>query len=594
LAKVKSQGGIFVKRLVLAVLLVFVIAFSAVAQQAVVSPALFEEIGKPGGELVLGLATAPRSFNFYGIIDNAAYTILYNIIEPLVEENPATGEIIPGLAKSWEVDESGTEVTFHLRDVKWSDGTPFTADDVVFTMEHVVMNPNAEGNSVDRFTLGGKPVLWEKIDEKTVKAILPSPYGAFTRVLTHALMVPKHKYEPFIAALNDGVEPGTINQAWTTDTPLSDIVGTGPFVLSEYVVDQKVTLQRNPNYWKVDPEGNQLPYLDKLVYLVVQDEQVMLAQFRSGEIHRVTITGQNYPGLKREELDGANYRVLAGSPVSPVPSPPHLAFNWDVEDEELRAIFRNDKFRQAMEHTIDRHRIIEDVYNTLAIIPGVPVLPANAAFYNPAIEDIMREYDLEKAKQLLDEVGIKDRGDGVRVLPSGRPFELTLTTAVNVQPHNDIAVILESEWQELGITTHLQLVSSTLVGQRRTAGEYQAIIEAFGNQPDPQLRKAIWQPGRSLYYWHRSTMDENQEPVLANMEDWELRVFDLFELGEVEMDPVQRKAYYDEWQAIYAERVPVIFIAKGMELQAVSNDIGNIFLRPNGQIVGTNYTAFVK
>lgn len=586
------------RKLLLAVLLIVVVSFSAMAQQtsspAIVSPALFQEIGTHGGELVLGLATTPRSFNFYGIIDNAAYTILYNIIEPLVEENPATGEIIPGLAKSWEVDESGTEVTFHLRDVNWSDGTPFTADDVVFTMEHVVMNSNAEGNSADRFTLGGEPVLWEKIDDHTVKAILPSPYGAFTRVLTHALMVPKHKYEPFIAALNDGVEPGTINQAWTTDTPLADIVGTGPFVLSEYVVDQKVTLQRNPNYWKVDPEGNQLPYLDQLVYLVVQDEQVMLAQFRSGEIHRVTITGQNFPGLKREELDGAHFRVLTGSPVSPTPSPPHLAFNWDIEDEELQAIFRNDKFRQAMEYTIDRHRIIEDVYNTLAIIPGVPVLPANTAFYNPAIEDIMRQYDLEQAKQLFDEVGIKDRGDGVRVLPSGRPFELTLTTAVNVQPHNDIAVILENEWEELGITTHLQLISSTLVGQRRTAGEYEAIIEAFGNQPDPQLRKAIWQPGRPLYYWHRSTMDENQEPVLANMEDWELRLFDLFELGEIEMDPVQRKAYYDEWQAIYAERVPVIYIAKGMELQAVSNAIGNVFLQENGQIVGTNYTAFVK
>ncbi len=587
------------RKLLLAVLLIIVMTFPAVAQQAsnpaVASEALFQEIGTYGGELVLGLASTPRSFNFYGIIDNAAYTILYNIIEPLVAENPATGEIIPGLAESWEVDESGTEVTFHLRDVKWSDGTPFTADDVVFTMEHVVMNPNAEGNSVDRFTLGGMPVLWEKIDNQTVKAILPSPYGAFTRVLTHALMVPKHKYEPFIAALNAGVEPGTINQAWTTNTPLSEIVGTGPFILSDYVVDQKVTLKRNPNYWKVDPEGNSLPYLDQLVYLVVQDAEVMLAKFRSGEIHRVTITGQNYPALKREELAGANYRVLTGSPVSPVPSPPHLAFNWDVEDEELRELFRNDTFRQAMEYTIDRERIIEDVYNTLAVIPGVPVLPANTAFYNPAIEDIMRGYDVEKAKQLLDELGIKDRdGDGIRELPSGRPFELTLVTAVNVQAHNDIAVILESEWEELGIVTHLQLISSTLVGQKRTAGEFEAIIEAFGNQPDPQLRKAIWQPGRPLYYWHRSTMDEKQEPVLANMEDWELRIFELFELGEVEMDPVQRKAYYDEWQAIYAERVPVIYIAKGMELAAVSNNVGNVFLQANGQIVGTTYTAFIK
>lgn len=127
-----------------------------------VDPALFEEIGTYGGELVLGLSAAPRSFNFYGVIDNNAYTVLYNILDPLVAENPATGELIPALAERWEVDETGTQVTFYLRDVLWSDGTPFTADDVVFTMVHVVMNPNAEGNSVDRFTLGGQPVLWEK------------------------------------------------------------------------------------------------------------------------------------------------------------------------------------------------------------------------------------------------------------------------------------------------------------------------------------------------------------------------------------------------------------------------------------------------
>ena len=144
------------KRVALVLLLLLALALPAAAQlppnPAVVDPALFEEIGTYGGELVLGLSAAPRSFNFYGVIDNNAYTVLYNILDPLVAENPATGELIPALAERWEVDETGTQVTFYLRDVLWSDGTPFTADDVVFTMVHVVMNPNAEGNSVDRFT----------------------------------------------------------------------------------------------------------------------------------------------------------------------------------------------------------------------------------------------------------------------------------------------------------------------------------------------------------------------------------------------------------------------------------------------------------
>lgn len=583
----------FILAMVLVVLLAMTVSAELPPNPFVMDAALFQTIGTKGGELVLGLGASPRSFNFYGIVDGPSYTVIYNFLDPLVMENPATGEITPGLAESWTIDESGTAVTFKLRNVKWSDGTPFTADDVVFTLEHVVMNPNAEGNSADRFTLGGAPVLWKKIDDRTVEATLPVPYGAFTRVLTHALILPKHKYEGYIHALNPNVEKGSINKAWTLDTPLKDVVGTGTFVVSEYIVDQKIVLTRNPYSWKVDSAGNQLPYVDRLVYLIVQDPEVMMAKFRAGEIHRITPTGQNYPGLKQDELSGRPYKVLAGSPVDPTPSPPHLSFNWDVKDGELKELFRNEKFRQAIEYTVDRYRIIEDVYNTLAIIPGVPVLPANTAFYNPAIEQIMRPYDTNKARQMLDELGLVEK-NGVRTLPSGRPLEITLTAAANQQANSDIAVILKSEWEELGIKTHLQLISATLVGEKRQAGEFEALIEAFGNQPDPQLRKAIWQPGRPLFYWHFSAMDQNQQPILANMVDWELRVFDLFELGEVEMDPVARKALYDEWQVIFAEKVPVIFIAKGMALTAVSDKVGNVFLKDNGQIVGTNYTIYMK
>ena len=107
------------------------------------------------------------------------------------------------------------------------------------------------------------------------------------------------------------------------------MVGTGTFVVTEYIVDQKIVLEPNPYSWKVDPEGNQLPYVDRLVYLIVQDPEVMMAKFRAGEVHRITPTGQQYPALKQDELAGRPYRVLAGSPVDPTPSPPHLAFNWD-------------------------------------------------------------------------------------------------------------------------------------------------------------------------------------------------------------------------------------------------------------------------
>lgn len=562
----------------------------------VVSELMFENEGVQGGQLSVSLGSSPRSFNYFGTIDGAAYSVMENILDTLVEPNQVTNEIEPALASGWDVSEDGREVTFHLREgVRWSDGVPFTADDVVFAFQHVIMNPNAEGNARERFTLGGETVKWEAIDEQTVKAILPEPYGAFLQVLTHARIVPRHKYEPFIAALNPGVERGTVNRAWTTDTPVQEIVGTGNFYLKEYVVDQKVVLARNPHSWRVDPWGNQLPYVDELVYLIVQSPEVALAMFRAGEIDRIGISPANYPGLKRDELAGSPWTVLRGSPVDPTPSPPHLAFNFDVDDEELKSVFRDDRFRQAMAHAINYPRILEDVYNTLAILSGMPILPSNQAFYNAAIDDYRRGYDLAQAAAILDEMGLTAGRDGVRRLPSGRPLEFALTAAVDNNEQHDIATLLQQDLDALGIKAHLRLISFGLAFDAALAGDFEAIIMAFGNQPDPQLRKAIWQPGRPLYYWHLSAMGaDDLEPIRDEMFDWEQRVFDLFELGEIEMDPDQRKAYYDEWQLLYAQHLPVIFIAKGMSLHAVQNDLGNVFQTDDGVTVFSNSTIYKK
>ncbi|HHY10053.1 MAG TPA: hypothetical protein GX528_05755 [Firmicutes bacterium] len=120
------------------------------------------------------------------------------------------------------------------------------------------------------------------------------------------------------------------------------------------------------------------------------------------------------------------------------------------------------------------------------------------------------------------------------------------------------------------------------------------MIHAYGNQPDPQLRKAIWQPGGALNYWHLSNMLSASEADLDNMFDWERRIYDLFELGEVEMDQELRKSYYDEWQLLNAKYLPVIFIAKGMDLSAAQNTVGNVFQTEQGVTVFTPYTVFKR
>ncbi|HOO74341.1 MAG TPA: ABC transporter substrate-binding protein [Tepiditoga sp.] len=577
------------KTLILIVILAMGLAL--IASDYTVNKMFTKEKAKTGGTITISLDSAPQSFNHYGALDNAVYTVMGQVLIPLVEMNPITLEIEPGMAESWEISPNNKEVTFHLRASKWSDGVAFNADDVMFSMQYFVMNKFAEGNQVARYTLGGKLVEWKKVDNMTVKAILPEPYGAFFTVLAQAVLVPKHKLDGKF----DKNDLGSVNKLWTTDVDMSEIVGTGPFVVKDYYPDQKIVLKRNPYYWKVDSKGIRLPYADELDYLIIKDPEVAVAKFLSGELDYLKITSKDYPSLKQKELKGADFKVYKGQPTKPTPSPIHITFNFDAENQQLREVFRNDDFRRAMEYALDRERIIEEVYNTLAVVGGVPVLPSNKAFYNPEIENIRRSFDLDKASELLDKIGIKDRNrDGIREFPNGQQFRFVLLTR-NQQDFQDIAYLYSQDLKSIGVNVDLQILDAGLTSQKALAGDYEAAIMAFGNQPDPQLRKAIWQPGNPLYYNHLSSMDKDTRTVIkSELYDWELKIWEDFEKGQVTMDQASRKTYYDDWQKLYAEYVPFIYVCKGMDLMVASKDLGNFYQLDNGTMVYLEYTLFKK
>jgi peptide/nickel transport system substrate-binding protein len=516
----------------------------------------------------------------------------------LVELHPVTNAIRPGLAESWETSPDGKEVTFHLRDVKWSDGVPFTADDVIFTFENFIMNKVAKGNSVDRFTIldtrdgQKKEVKWVKVNDKTVKAVLPSPFGPFYMNLSHAYIYPRHKLESKI----DKTRPDSVNELWLTNVSPKEIVANGPYRIASYVMDQKVVLERNPHYWRVDRFGSQLPYFDKLEYLIVKDPEVRLAKFIAGEIDYMAVSAADFPTLKQKELAGGPFTIFKAQPTQPTPSPVHIAFNYDVANEQLKELFRNTEFRRAMEFLLDRERIIDEVYNGLAIPGAGLVLPANKAFYNPKIEKIMRPYDPAKAKAMLDKLGLKDKnGDGIREFASGKNVEFTLTVQSTPQDYQDVALVFKEDLEKAGIKVNLQILDSTLVGNMFGAGNFEVGIRAFGNQPDLELRKAIWQPGTQLYYWHYSALDRDKLAAIpANMLDWEKRVYELFDLGSITTDPAKRKAIYDEVQEIYHDIVPVIFVCKGMNLSGANKSLGNVTQDKEGIVYFATYTAFRK
>jgi len=561
---------------------------TALAQPKVVDyPNLGMTPATVGGTLTFPLADSPPTFLYYAQIDNNTQTLTGVVFDSLVEFNLETYAIEPALAASWDVSADGTVYTFHLRQgVTWHDGTPFTAADVVFTYTQIITNPEARAGDAAQFmfTVDGeqRPVTFEAPDDATVVMTLPAPSAAFLLQQRFPIF-PKHKLLPF--TVEGGAQQADINNAWPTDTPLAEVVGTGPFMYDSYVAGQKVGLVRNPNYWKVDSAGTSLPYAERLDYLVVRGNEAQAAQFLAGNLAVLNISGAQFPDFKDREVAGADFRVVTSPAL--FGSPPHVAFNFD--DPAFSEVFGDVAFRRAMERAVDRERVIDDVYNGLAEIPGTPTAPADGTFYEDT-KPLMLPFDLAAAAAALDELGIKDiDGNGVRNVPSGRDLEFSLTYNADSSTFTDIATILQNDFGKIGVKANLVGVQGSALLSTGLAGDYQAIIIALGNQPDPELRKPIWQPGGSLYYWHRSTQPATPggEPNFAAMADWEKRIYDIFDQGTTLVDRTARVALYKEWQRLNAENVPVIMIAKPANIAAVHENVGN-FVYNLGVIPGYN------
>lgn len=534
--------------------------------------ALGVTVGKPGGSLTLAMGDSPQSLFYYAAIDANLGLMTAQMFDTLIEFNPQTYKLEPALAESWKVSSDGLTYTLKMRGgVKWSDGVDFTADDVVFTLEQVVSNPQAKAGDTGVFTIGGKKVKFEAPDKSTVRITLPKPTPAFLLQLRSFYIMPKHKLLKF--SVEGGAKEADINTAWPTNTDPAEIVGTGPFKLSSYTAGQKVTLAKNPNYWKLDSAGNKLPYLDSLEYLIIRDPQQQIASLLAGNLDQLNITGAQFPDLKAKEVGGAPFKVTRS--VALFGSPPHLAFNFDAKNPALKAAFSDLKFRQAMQKAVNRQRIIESVYNGLATLPGHGVAPANSAFYVNTTK-ALGNFDLAAAKADFEKLPYKNL-----------EFDLTYATDSSVYPA--MATILQNDFKTLGIKVNLKGVLQKDLLSTGLSGNYEAILVAFGDQPDPELRKPIWQPGGALYYWHRSLQPANPGEVanVAAMFPWEKQIYDIFNQGSLEVNPAKRKALYGNWQRIFAANLPVIMIAKPNTTAAVSNKIGN-YVYNLGVIPGYN------
>ena len=526
------------------------------------------KIGAYGGELIRAVTSDPKSFNPILAKETSTTTITNLLFEGLTRTSGITTEVEPNLAKSWQVDESGLLWTFHLRnDVQWFDGKPFTADDVVFTFNKLIYNPGIPNSAADIFTVEGKAFKVEKVDKWTVRFTLPLKFAPFLRGMSQEIL-PKH-------ILEKKVSEGAFNFTWGLDAKPCEVIGTGPFKLTKYLSGQKIILQRNPFYWRKDKEGKRLPYLEKVIFLIVQSQDTALLKFQEGELDYYGLRGTDYPLLKPIEKKG-NFTVYETGPAF---GTNFLVFNQNRNKDQKSARpyvspkklswFTNKKFRQATAHCIDKEAIIDIVMNGLGFSQDSAMSPSSGFFYNPDVKKY--EYDLEKAKALLKEAGFLDRDkDGIVEDKEGNALEFSLfTNSANTQ-RVQIANIIRKDLERLGLKVHfMQLEFNNLVTKLNSTYEWDAIILGLTGGIEPHFGNNVWQSSGHLHMWY----PKQEKPVTS----WEKRIDTLFNKGVQELDKEKRKKLYDEWQEIVAENVPFIYTVLPSSLFAVRNKFGNLY-----------------
>ena len=519
-----------------------------------------------GTELILSTTSDPKTFNDIVASETSSSLVTGMLFEGLTKEDPFTLKVIPNLAQSWEVSPDGLRWIFYLRrDVRWFDGIPLTADDVVFTFHDLIYNPQIPSQSRDIFTIDGKEFKVSKIDDYTVTFTLPKRFAPFLHSMSQSIL-PQH-------CLAQSVRQGKFAFTWGIDTAPRYIIGTGPFYLDQYLPGERLVFKRNPHYWKRTAQGKPLPYLDKIIFLIIPDTNAALLKFIDGELDSIGVSGQDYPLLKPLEVKknftiyqrgadfGSSFIIFnENSGVNPQTHKPYL-------DPVKRSWFENVNFRRAVAHAIDKKKIIQILFNELGYPQGGPMSPSSGFFYNPNVP--VYNYDLTKAKKLLKEAGFVYR-NGLLYDAHGHRVEFNLyTNGVEHDARVQMAYMIRSDLEKLGMKVNfLPVEFNTLVSKLTASYNWDAVILGLTGGVEPHFGKNVWTSSGQLHMWN----PKQKQPATA----WERRLDEIYDQGGQELDENKRKFLYDEFQVIAATQVPMIYTVLAANIYAVRNRFGNL------------------
>lgn len=563
-------------RALLSVLLIGVVAFLGWRYWNGTRPAddnateiKFSEVQTRGGQLTSSLRSEPRSFN--RIMVSSVPTDLYSFMtsSKLVRVNRATAQVEPGVVEKWTISPDNKTWTLTLRDgVVWSDGTPFTSADVVFTFQ-AIYDAKTDSPLASSLKIDGKPLTVTAPDPRTVVVTLPATFGPGIALLDNVHLAPKHKYEAALKA-------GKFAEAMNVATPPAELVSLGPFILASYTPGQRLVFDRNPRYWKKDAAGVQLPYLDRVVFEIVPDQNAELVRLQSGELDTLQqqVRPEDIATLRPLEQQGKLKLVELGVAADADLFFFNLRAPYWAKDPRGSWITRKE-FRQAISHAIDREAFANSVFLGAGVPIWGPVTPGNKEWFSPNIQRYA--YSLDRAKEILAGLGLVNRdADEWLEDPKGTEAAFTIIAYRGNSSVERGAAIVRDELKKIGIRVDVVLLEQGALLQRMFKGDFESILFVFNaTNLDPAMNSDFWLSSGSAHVWNIG------QPKPAT--DWEKQIDDLMVPVMSSVDQEQRKKAFIEIQKIFADQLPVLYFVAPRLYMGVSTRVGGLspsVLRP--------------